>query len=390
MACLIAACMLCLGYTSSSSSEGSHVEVARWAVRQLSNNDLALRQKFEECLMSKNISILSHASHVTATMMATRQLEEELTPSGFPGRCDLVYGTRSSVRMKPSRFVWMNVELTGPPRTVFVRTEQLGDFHRNIMPCLTKPIVLLSGDSDKTVPRQLDPRFRYKCIDESGWEEIHQAENTMIIHHFAENLDAIGPKVSPLPLGMNPHEYSPDHILKLVAQHRAELSPGVADNTTTGMLRVVDTSRPHSDDRIQVRRLCEGWAFCDPKSKLPRGDAYLFTLMEYSFLLCPHGGGLDPSPKAWEAVALGVIPIIKKYEGDSAYRQLPVVLVDSWSEESITEEKLVEWKRKLYPYYNTLEGRLEALHRLSMEYWWDKVENRLEGRAYDEEEICVE
>ncbi|WPT12838.1 hypothetical protein PSENEW3_00002679 [Picochlorum sp. SENEW3] len=345
--------------------------------------------------MSKNISILSHEPNTASIMMATRQLSESSIPSGFPGRCDLVYGTRSSVTMNPSDFVWMNVHSSEHPRTVFVRTEHLGDFHQKIMPCLAEPIVLLSGDSDKTVPRQLDPRFNFKCINETAWEQLHQAENEMIIHHFAENLDTAGPKVTPLPLGMNPHEYSPEHILDIVAQHKA-LSPYHNHDAETivshkrGMLRVVDTSRPHSDDRILVRRLCESWEFCDPKSELPRGDAYLFTLMDYSFLLCPHGGGLDPSPKAWEAIALGVIPIIKKYNDDSAYRQLPVVLVDEWSEDSITEEKLAEWKRRLHPYYSTPEGRLEVLYRLSMEYWWKHVENKLKGNEYDEEEMFVE
>lgn len=393
---IVAVCMFYLGFAST--PEWSGKPSVWWVVDQRVKSmrlSTSSRRKFAECLMAKNISILSHEPNMTGIMMATRQLSGNSSPSGFPGRCDLVYGTRSSVAMKPSNFVWMNAHSSEHPRTVFVRTEHLGGFHQKIMPCLTEPIVLLSGDSDKTVPRQLDPRFDFKCIDENAWEQLHHAENELIIHHFAENLDTAGPKVTPLPLGMNPHEYSPEHILDLVAQHKA-LSPHHIDDADTivsrqtGMLRVVDTSRPHSDDRVLVRRLCESWKFCDPKTELPRGDAYLFALMDYSFLLCPHGGGLDPSPKAWEAIALGVIPIIKKYNDDSAYRQLPVVLVDEWSKDSITEEKLAEWKKKLHPYYSTAKGRLEALYRLSMEYWWKKVENKLEGNAYEEEELFVE
>ena len=32
---------------------------------------------------------------------------------------------------------------------------------------------------------------------------------------------------------------------------------------------------------------------------------FLKLLVEYPFVACVHGGGIDPSPKAWEALLLG-------------------------------------------------------------------------------------
>lgn len=87
------------------------------------------------------------------------------------------------------------------------------------------------------------------------------------------------------------------------------------------------------------------------------------------FILCPHGGGIDPSPKAWESIFLGTIPIIKMspYIFDS-YSQLPVVFVDSWDEIfNVTDieltQKLTSWIDELGPYYE--EGsdlRQHVLH----------------------------
>ena len=33
---------------------------------------------------------------------------------------------------------------------------------------------------------------------------------------------------------------------------------------------------------------------------------FLSFLVKYPFITCVHGGGIDPSPKAWEALLLGV------------------------------------------------------------------------------------
>ena len=62
------------------------------------------------------------------------------------------------------------------------------------------------------------------------------------------------------------------------------------------------------------------------------------------------GGGLDPSPKAFEAVLSGSIPIIQHYPGDDAYREFPVVFVDDWDVKTITGERLAVWPDKLTPF----------------------------------------
>ena len=34
---------------------------------------------------------------------------------------------------------------------------------------------------------------------------------------------------------------------------------------------------------------------------------FLSHMVQYPFIVCVHGGGMDPSPKAWEALMLGMI-----------------------------------------------------------------------------------
>ncbi|CAK0819409.1 unnamed protein product [Prorocentrum cordatum] len=90
----------------------------------------------------------------------------------------------------------------------------------------------------------------------------------------------------------------------------------------------------------------------------------------HSFVLCAHGGGLDPSPRAVQAIAAGAIPIIQHSPLDAAYSLLPVVFVDSWTAEALTVEKLRRWKEELLPYYDDPRLRIEVIKRLTMDYWW--------------------
>lgn len=91
------------------------------------------------------------------------------------------------------------------------------------------------------------------------------------------------------------------------------------------------------------------------------------------FILCTHGGGLDPSPKAFEAILVGTIPIVQHSTLDDAYRHLPVVFVDSTVgllQNNNTLELLGKWLIELSPYYEEgSELRLKVINRLTSAYW---------------------
>ena len=97
--------------------------------------------------------------------------------------------------------------------------------------------------------------------------------------------------------------------------------------------------------------------------------------------MCVHGGGQDPSPKAWEAMLAGTIPIVQHFPGDQPYRELPVVFVDNWSAAVINETRLRSWLTQLSPYYEDAALRQKVVERLHSKYWWAKVEAVLRGTA---------
>ena len=98
------------------------------------------------------------------------------------------------------------------------------NFHTGVLPCLTKPIVLVIGDNDKTTPLQVDARYErrthkppldgravafqdYSDFDYAAWRAW--LNDSRVAHIFVEHLDESqnATKVTPLPVGVNPAEF---------------------------------------------------------------------------------------------------------------------------------------------------------------------------------------
>lgn len=61
---------------------------------------------------------------------------------------------------------------------------------------------------------------------------------------------------------------------------------------------------------------------------------YYKTLSQYTYVVCPKGLGID-THRVWEALYLGVIPIVLSSSISSLYNELPVIQLKSWDEFSM-------------------------------------------------------
>ena len=258
------------------------------------------------------------------------------------------------------------------PRHIFLSLRNpfaaLAHFAAGILPNLHMPFVLVSGSEDCTLPRQCDRRWlSYNATEQRMIATI--LGHPLLIRWFAENLeDDSDPRFSPLPTGMvyadgpptplPPVDHLPLHSrpLKVLCGHR------VRTGAQWDLRREV-TERAHTD-----------WAdFCTvPDGELPEAE-FLALMRSHAFVLCAEGGGLDPSPKAWQAILSGSIPIVRKTGTYKTYSQLPVAFVDNWQSESLTPAKLLAWRECLAPYHDPLALRGQTLARLGLAYWWDQI-----------------
>lgn len=326
-------------------------------------------------------------------------------PQGIAAACDLA-------AMVPCFYASSQILLPAEerqskdwPRTIFVHTLQLPHFVEstlrfieNIVTKDHKFVIVVAGYDATTPQSSLDSR--YKALRGFGggggqfWNEL--LSNAHVAHVFLENHDMEHEKLSTLPSGIVSLGKSPEYgnVLMNLPDDRRDFPP--RDHIRSMLdrpLSVLVSDRVRSgtgqwQERGEVVQMCEQnkeWcvrpAGFDNENGVSR-DQFLRNLAEVPFVACPHGGGIDPSPKAWEALLLGTIPIIKRGHIDDAYSKFPVVFVDSWDDLFKAEkpqELLEAWRKQLAPFFEEdSELRAKTLERLSISYWLDVFDQRLE------------
>tara|TARA_Y100000589_G_C27186743_1_gene643008 strand:- start:2452 stop:3396 length:945 start_codon:yes stop_codon:yes gene_type:complete len=269
-------------------------------------------------------------------------------------------------------------------KTIFINT-RLGEkliikFIKIILPKLKNKTNIIIAGADYTFPNNKDVRLtNFRSISK---KLIYYLINNKFVNKiFVENLDQDIKKCIPIPLGINPRE-CPTNLEYFLPFY----------NSTPKILQFTNFNRVNSgqnqwSERKNVLELCyTNWknAFADivplsttrNRPKNLRHRIFLNKMSKYAFTVCVHGGGLDVNPKLWEAILIGVIPIIrenKPYTDIYKRISLPVVIVDKWDYNTITLEKLEIWHKKYSKYFKDPKKRQRILNYLSLEYWVNYV-----------------
>ena len=250
--------------------------------------------------------------------------------------------------------------------------EALCFFVNTILPSLSHPFVLISGSEDVTLPRQTDQRWPpFETKVTQAIEKIEKSH--LLLHWFVENLDdRWSEKVSPMPTGrVFPARRSNARLI-------AHKSTGVGQRPLRALCAHRMREGPQWEAREKVVDLARNdWQdFVDVLDHPVPEEKYVELLKAYPFVLCVEGGGVDPSPKAWHAIQCGALPVIRKTATWDAYRKLPCVGVDFWRGDQLNVRLMKEWRDELGPFLETVELRKGSLKRLSLGYWWRKVEEK--------------
>lgn len=287
--------------------------------------------------------------------------------TGIAARCDWVL---LSDEAPPHLHL---VQRTAHPRHIFLSLRSpfaaLAYFVHELLPKLETPFVLVSGSEDVTVPRQTDRRWRVFTSEERTAIEA-LLRHPMLLHWFAENLDEAGhPRLSPLPVG-----------LVFAREQEPTIAVPAPPPLHARPPRLLCAHRvregPQWDARRRVSELCRSGAW-KPWSTVVEAEVpetrFVELVEEHAFVLCVDGGGLDPSPKAWQAILHGAIPIMRASPLQAAYARLPVAFVPAWEPEAITAQTLAEWRRQLATQQDRPATRTEVVRRLGISYWWDEI-----------------
>jgi hypothetical protein len=239
-----------------------------------------------------------------------------------------------------------------------------------ILDKLTHDVNVIIAGCDATFPNGIDNRF-LKVSDTFKKIGLHARIHKL----FVENLDEDIPKTTPIPLGLNPNEgpvtfdffsnfinIDPSKPLQCTNFNRIRKDPGIWE------------------ERKQVFDLCEtAWKqLIAINENTKTHEEFLEKMGKSAFTICVHGGGLDVNPKLWEALLIGVIPIIrenKPYTDIYVREDMPVVIVKGWTPSTINLRKLNKWHKMYYGYFTDPQKRERMLTQLSLDYWVNYVRN---------------
>jgi hypothetical protein len=188
---------------------------------------------------------------------------------------------------------------------------------------------------------------------------------------FIENMDKTHHKTTPIPLGINPRE-CPNFNTNYITKYMKNIPKIV-----TRPLKTICIHRIRAGDRQKIAKLDWGMNIITQKTGAYKHDSWIKLMQKYPFIICAHGGGIDPCPKAWEALCVGCIPIIKKSSLDTIFDGLPVVKVNDWDNDTITVENMKSWLKQYSRFYDDDSERQKWLPKLYTKYWCDKITSYL-------------
>lgn len=249
--------------------------------------------------------------------------------------------------------------------------DTLSYFRKEVISTINNPFVMIITGEDLTFPNQVDPRWQeYIQLDliKNTYNDI--INHPLLIHCYIENRDSTHNKTSSIPLGMNPREM-PDHNIDYITKYMDNY-PSIKSRD----LKAISIHRLRDGDREIINDLnIKHWSDYVINNGNYLKDSWWKLLQTYPFIICAHGGGLDPCPKVWEALCVGCIPIIKHSALDDVYSNFPVVFVDNWEPNTISLKNLLDWREKYSEYYDNPDIRKSWINKLYLNFWGDKIKS---------------
>jgi len=284
---------------------------------------------------------------------------------GLIANCDIHAQIPQSSAVNLAYLAEINARLNafpdiGRPISIYVCTDALPEFAKSVLPNIHRAFTLVSGDSDMPVNAA------------TLGDAINLIANHVQLQKwFAQNKDCEHAKIHALPIGLDLHSkwieptiWGGGMILPALqelelrtilanAQLWAEREPMAYCDWVMALER---GDRQECKDRIDAS-IC-----VYPQESIARSQAWA-RQANYAFVISPAGAGTD-CHRTWEALALGCVPIVKRSGITALFEELPVIVVNDWSEVTRT---LLETK------HQEMQHQTFDFSKLFMSYWKNQI-----------------
>jgi hypothetical protein len=234
------------------------------------------------------------------------------------------------------------------PKTVadgdvlFVGTHELDRFRLEILPRIHTRFLLITHNSDVNIDEQ---RAAF-------------ADDERVVHWFAQNVAFRHTKITPIPIGLENRRLHCNgivHDFDCLRQSYCEKKPRILYGFSVGTN--IEERRP------ALAALSR--STCTDELEWTNSRAYRAKLNEYGFVASPPGNGID-CHRTWEALYLGVIPIVRQSPlfSSSVY---PILPVNDWDD-------LVSYNESdLREKYLRISKNICTCKQLWMPYWVETI-----------------
>jgi hypothetical protein len=222
---------------------------------------------------------------------------------------------------------------------VFVQSSEIGRFLASILPDIVAPFVLITHNGDLNI----DQTFSTLAAD------------ARLLRWFAQNALFRHPKLTAIPIGLENRFL---HCNGVVGDFNR-----LADRTAHKKNRILYgfTVGNNPKERIPAQDALLASPLADAVPRL-NSRAYRGLLERYGFVASPPGNGID-CHRTWEALYLGVVPILKKSPFYDHFPGLPALFVNDWAEILDWDEAYLSQSRDF------LSSRIESCSFLRFDYW---------------------
>jgi len=283
----------------------------------------------------------------------------------FIANCDIQAQVPQSSAVNRAYLAQINARLNAfqdisRPISIYVCTDAIPEFAKSVLPNIQRQFTLVSGDSD--MPVSLNNLA----------EAINRITKNPYLHlWFAQNKDCIDLKIRALPIGLDLHSkwieptiWGGGMILPTLQELELRTifscSPPWEQRETLAYCDwVMALDR---GDRQECRDQMDSTACVYPDEPIPRSQTWV-KQAQYAFVASPSGAGMD-CHRTWEALVLGCVPIVKQSGITELFEDLPVIVVNDWSEvtKSLLDTKHHEMALQTFDF-----------SKLLMSYWKHQI-----------------
>lgn len=225
--------------------------------------------------------------------------------------------------------------------SVFVQTDQIDNFVQNLHPKIEYPYFLFTHNADPSAPGKYTALLNDPKI--LGW--------------FGQNPDH--DHIIPLGIGIanKLFEHGNEDLIRYIS---------LLDQPKDIMLYVNFSIKSNPKERQSALDAFINKPYC---TYSPMGNyvSNFLNLKRSKFVVSPEGIGLD-CHRTWEALIMGAIPIVKTSKLDPIFENLPVLIVNEWTD---VNEELLNYTLEKYR-----DVDFQNIPQLTLNYWLNYIHEK--------------